>query len=65
MDAQNLGRGAMMSRFAITIFFCLCAVRVFSSNNDFLNLCNPPSSLFKNRPIAFIAHDNAKKNLKK
>jgi len=42
MDAQNLGRGAMMSRFAIAIFLCLCLERVFFSNNDFFCLCNPP-----------------------
>jgi hypothetical protein len=29
MDAQNLGRGAMMRRFAIAISFCLCLEHLF------------------------------------
>lgn len=37
----------------------------FFNSNAFFCLCNPLWSLFKNRPIAFIAHDNAKKNLNK
>jgi len=35
VNAQNLGRGAMLSKFAIAIFLCLCLERVFLATMTF------------------------------